>query len=333
MPVCRRPRRTGRAASPAFPILRCHAGGVRYLLGMPQAAVPSGEPSAGVGVLTLLARGSVGSINSFHHDAHPVRDPAEEWFSGDTLIFTVGGSWRVRSRHGWVDANPDLLVLGRAGTPYRCDHGRGVPADRNLAVMLHPGALAPIVGVDTDPLSAALLEQPIPDLPSLPVTAELALTARRLAVECARIPALPGRSLRIDCLVVDLLVQLHRASGRYAAPCPPAGPLQRQAIHAVTGYIAAHLEEDLGLATLAAVAHLSPFHFSRLFRAVTGTPPSRYVRNARLRRAEDLLATTDATVTAIAHRVGFGSVSHFVNVFKDHVGLTPGRYRDALRRT
>src|SRR6266545_2781548 len=198
-------------------ILRCHAGRVRYLLGMPQPAAPSGAPSAGVGVLTLLARGSVASVNSFHHDARPVRDPAEEWFSGDTLIFTVGGSWRIRSRHGWVDANPDLLVFGRAGTPYRCDHGRGVPTDRNLAVMLHPGALAPIVGVDTDPLSAALLEQPIPDLPSLPVTAELALTARRLAVESATIPALPGRSLRIDCLVVDLLVQLHRASGRYAA--------------------------------------------------------------------------------------------------------------------
>jgi AraC-like DNA-binding protein len=285
----------------------------------------SGQPGSGIGVFVHLASGSIASVERFHHHPRRCRDPREERFDGDEVIFTAAGSWRIGGRRGWVDAGPGVVVLGHAGEPFRCDHGGTVPTDRNLAVLLKPGALGALLDPHPDPLSALLAEQPLPDLAGLPLTPEVHLTARRLAAETEA--WLPGRQLRLDCLVVDLLVGLHRAAGRLTPTPPAVQPRQREAVEAVRRHIDAHLGEDLDLATLAALGHTSPFHFSRVFRAVTGLPPHRYLRRARLEHAEQLLTGGDATVTAIAHQVGFASVSHFIAAFRRHTGMTPGQYR------
>lgn len=298
---------------------------------MVPADEPSSQPGSEIGVFVALASGSIASVDRFHHHPRPFQDPTEEWFDGDQVIFTVAGSWRIGGRRGWVDARPGVVVLGHAGEPFRCDHGGTVPTDRNLSVVLKPGALHPVLDPHPDPLSARLAEQPLPDLPGLPLTPEVQLTARRLATETNA--WLPGRQLRLDCLVVELLVGLHRAAGRPPSPPSAVHPHHREAVQAVQRHIDAHLGEDLDLATLAALGHSSPFHFSRLFRAVTGLPPHRYLSRARLERAEQLLTLGDATITAISHQVGFSSVSHFIAAFKRHTGMTPGQYRAMFQTT
>lgn len=278
-----------------------------------------------------LARGSLASAERFHHHPHPYPDPGEEWFDRDQVVFTAGGRWRLVSRRGTVDAHPGMVVLGHHGEPYRCEHDRAVPTDRNLVVLLEPGTLRAALDPHPDPLSATLARQPLPDLASLPLTPQLRFTARRLAAETQALA--PGHQLRLDCLVVELLVELYRAAGQ-PGPRPEAvRPHQRAAVETAQRYIHAHLDEDLGLAALAALGHTSPFHFSRLFRAVTGLPPHRYLRRARLERAEQLLAAGDATITTVAHQVGFASVSHFIAAFRRHAGTTPGRYRTLLQST
>ncbi len=138
-----------------------------------------------------LASGSLASVGRFHHRACPFRDPTEERFDGDQVIFTAGGSWRIGSRRGWVDAEPRVVVLGHDGEPYRCDHGGKVPTDRNLSVQLKPGALRAILDPHPDPLSAMLAERLLPDLASPPLTPQVQLTARRFAAGAEAL--LPGR--------------------------------------------------------------------------------------------------------------------------------------------
>jgi AraC-like DNA-binding protein len=92
----------------------------------------------------------------------------------------------------------------------------------------------------------------------------------------------------------------------------------------------AQLDQDLSLKSLAAASHLSPFHFSRLFKKLTGVTPHNYLAAVRATHAQSLLAATDMSITEIGSRVGYLSASHFTKAFRLATGTTPREFRKAL---
>ena len=84
---------------------------------------------------------------------------------------------------------------------------------------------------------------------------------------------------------------------------------------------------QLSTADLAEQARLSPQHFSRLFRAQTGTTPARFIKSLRMQQAKDLLENSCLPTREIIRRVGLSSESHFARDFKRHYGVTPGQLR------
>jgi AraC-like DNA-binding protein len=84
----------------------------------------------------------------------------------------------------------------------------------------------------------------------------------------------------------------------------------------------------LDVAALARVAHTSPAHFSRQFRAVFGETPHRYLQRRRIERAMELLRDTDRPVTEVCLDVGFASLGTFSRTFSDVVGESPSAYRE-----
>ena len=85
--------------------------------------------------------------------------------------------------------------------------------------------------------------------------------------------------------------------------------------------------QPLDVPALARVAHVSPSHFSRQFRATFGETPHRYLQRRRVERAMELLRETDAPVTEICLDVGFNSLGTFSRTFSDIVGESPSAYR------
>ena len=85
--------------------------------------------------------------------------------------------------------------------------------------------------------------------------------------------------------------------------------------------------EPLDVRTVAAVAHVSPAHFIRSFRAVFGETPHRYLQRRRVERSMFLLRETDRSVTDICFDVGFTSLGTFSRMFSRIVGETPSGYR------
>jgi AraC-like DNA-binding protein len=85
--------------------------------------------------------------------------------------------------------------------------------------------------------------------------------------------------------------------------------------------------EPLDVPAVAAVAHISPAHFSRTFRAVFGETPHRYLQRRRVERSMFLLRETDRRVTDICFDVGFTSLGTFSRTFTRIVGETPSAYR------
>jgi AraC-like DNA-binding protein len=85
--------------------------------------------------------------------------------------------------------------------------------------------------------------------------------------------------------------------------------------------------EPLDVRAVAAVAHISPAHFSRCFRSVFGETPHRYLQRRRVERSMFLLRETDRTVTDVCFAVGFTSLGTFSRTFRGIVGETPSAYR------
>jgi AraC-like DNA-binding protein len=85
--------------------------------------------------------------------------------------------------------------------------------------------------------------------------------------------------------------------------------------------------EPLSLSDMADAALLSRFHFSRVFRSITGTSPCRYLAAVRLYKAKTLLLETAMGVIDIAYEVGYNSLGAFTSRFTRSVGLPPARYR------
>lgn len=87
-------------------------------------------------------------------------------------------------------------------------------------------------------------------------------------------------------------------------------------------YIDAHLDCDLTVATLAAIAQVSPSYFSNLFKQSTGLSPHQYVIRCRIDRAKQLLRQ-GMSIAEIAYSLGFTHQSHFSHHFKRLVGSSP----------
>ena len=89
-----------------------------------------------------------------------------------------------------------------------------------------------------------------------------------------------------------------------------------------------NIERNITLAELARLVHLSPFHFSRSFKARTQITPHQALLRIRVQKARALLPCAE-TLTEIAYRCGFSDQAHFTRVFKAQTGFTPKQFRKA----
>lgn len=104
---------------------------------------------------------------------------------------------------------------------------------------------------------------------------------------------------------------------------PPYSKSVRSAIH----YMQSHLQERITLEQLADEAELSTGRFSHLFREETGLSPMMFLQRERLETAKSMLLYTDRPLSEISAALCFSSESHFIKVFREYTGRTPGRYR------
>ncbi len=164
-------------------------------------------------------------------------------------------------------------------------------------------------------------------------SALLALPSRHFAAEPGTrdlleeiFAALEHRGSKLErlgtaALVLRYLFSTLRAShrNRRAAPSPR---IQRSLAH-----IAAQVGELPTVPQLARLVRLSPSRFKARFREEVGLPPREHVLRQKLAVAQTWLRRPGATVTGVAHGLGFSSSQYFATVFRRFTGLTPTQYQ------
>lgn len=112
-------------------------------------------------------------------------------------------------------------------------------------------------------------------------------------------------------------------TGRLSTGCPPC-------VLRTIRYVEDHLVERMSLDQLALHAGVSKFHFCRIFRQYTGMSPKSFVSFSKVKRARELLARRDLTISMIAAELGYRDCAIFDRHFKKLNGLTPTRFRHTL---
>lgn len=97
-------------------------------------------------------------------------------------------------------------------------------------------------------------------------------------------------------------------------------------------HIYENLGADLSVKALAKVTELNPAYLSRLFRQETGVPLKRFVKEARVDTAQNLLRYSELPYSVISTSLGFSTQSVFIAVFKEITGMTPKVYREKYYR-
>ena len=234
------------------------------------------------------------------------------------LIFTRGGSGRVGYARGEAVVREGDLTLLRPGALHDYGTARGASA--------------------WEILWAHFLPYPhwLPLFDAWPETAA-GLTIARLgsgvnetvdrvgaALAAMQESALSGRA-HADALALNALEQalLWCDTAIPRSDAPRIDPRVRRA----RAYLVTHLGGPVTLGDAAAEVQLSESRLAHLFRDVTGETPQQFLESARLNRAEQLLALTNRTVTAIARDVGYENPFYFSLRFKRRAGLSPRDWR------
>ena len=269
--------------------------------------------AAGAVSRRTLAAGEGWCANDFVCTCGPRDTAFEERHDVASISLVLAGTFACRSVHGVSLLSPGSLFLGSAGQDYECSHHHG-EGDRCLSFRFGP-ELFERLAHDAGASGVAFSRNALPPL-------------RGLARVTARAKAAMEQPDQLEEIALELAGAAVQTAGqvRGDASAPPG---QHARIARVLRYLASRIASPHTIADLARVASLSPYHFLRTFKRVTGVTPHQWLLRARLREAAQRLATGGERITDIALDVGFEDLSNFVRSFRAEFGTSPRGFRAA----
>lgn len=147
---------------------------------------------------------------------------------------------------------------------------------------------------------------------------------------------LPGYRHRVRAICTSLIIAVARKLDGAGQPPPApdhAPSTAAQIVAAAKEYILKHFDGPITLGDVAWHVRKGDEHLARVFKRKTGQSVFDYVRELRMHRAKTLLQDASLSLTEIAERCGYQSLSFFSRTFREHVGISPSRYRAHVTST
>lgn len=135
-------------------------------------------------------------------------------------------------------------------------------------------------------------------------------------------------ALRLESLgIISQLI------GRFMKFARPKYSVTDERIKQALKMINSKICEAIRIEDLAKDVCMSPGHFIRLFKEELGCTPTQFLIDRKIMKAKLMLASESIMMKEIAYRLGYEDVSYFTRLFKKHVGVTPGIYRQTYNST
>lgn len=271
---------------------------------LPSGALLSSQPGQWSGV----------HLSYYHHPAHTIPAIASQHHL--VLVHLEGPTqveqW-IETRYQKERFRAGSVLIVPADTPH---HANWDAENCYLILSLEPTALLHAARAANDHQAA--------DLVPCFIEADPLVHGIGLSLKAELESGNLGGRLYADTLCCTLFAHLFRHYTTQETFLPTqAGGLPRYRLRQVIEYVDTYLGQDLTLADLAAIAQLSPNHFTRLFKQSTGLTPHQYLIQQRVERAKRLLIKGKLAIADVALAVGFTHQSHLNRHFKRWVGTTP----------
>ena len=236
----------------------------------------------------------------------------EEQHALASVSLVLSGTFVCRSRHGESLLSAGSLFLGS-------------PGRLTSAPIATAKVIAACRSSSSRRRSSSWRTMPVQGMPrSIATACRRCARSRRLRRAPRRRCSNPGELEEIAYALAGAAVRATGESRSRAAGCQSR---HHARIAQVLRHLAARVAEQHTIADLARMACISPYHFLRTFKQVTGVTPHQWLLRARLREAAQRLATSRERITDIALDVGFEDLSNFVRSFRAEFGVSPRGYR------
>ncbi|MBF2029430.1 MAG: helix-turn-helix transcriptional regulator [Oscillatoriales cyanobacterium C42_A2020_001] len=263
------------------------------------------------------------SLKYYHHP-QPAGETPKLCFDHYAIAVTLGQGfqldWQIEGVANGRVRRQRLLRRGMTLVPMHHVHwGAWNQPQEGFAIGLKPELLtrnaAELLAVDQVEL---LPQKPLYD----PLILQIGL-ALKADLESHK----PGGRLYAETMATALAVHLLRNYSAHShKPVRHSGGLSPTQLKLVVDYINAHLDQELSLEELAAIAQLSPYHFCRSFKQSIGLTPHQYIIRQRVEQAKQLLKTGKMEISEVAIACGFTHQSHLNRHFKRFTGVTPKKF-------
>lgn len=130
--------------------------------------------------------------------------------------------------------------------------------------------------------------------------------------------------------VLESLFLLLRAAGATEPKEPQAEGGEDERVEMAKQYMRDNLHTQIQVGDVASYCYVSTKQLTRLFYKAEGISPSVYLRQAKIRYIESLLADTSLSIKEISERTGFANEYYFNTFFKKYYGMPPGQYRKMI---
>jgi AraC-like DNA-binding protein len=274
------------------------------------------EGSAGSARSSLVTEAAGLRISNIVCTSGPHDRPFEEVQPRASIAIVLAGTFSYRGDYGRTLMTPGSLLLGNAGRCFSCGHEHG-EGDHCVAFFFAPELLERIAAGS----GVRRASFPTHRLPFMRATAPL--IARAAAALGS--PATSEQTAALEEVAVGLASTV--LSAHHESRLPRFTARDERRVVEVVRHMESRLERAHSLLTLSKQARLSPYHFLRVFRKVTGVSPHQLLLRMRLHSAARRLRQGPEAVTDIAYAVGFEDLSNFVRTFRAEFGAPPSRYR------
>ncbi|TMV44908.1 helix-turn-helix domain-containing protein [Paenibacillus mesophilus] len=137
-----------------------------------------------------------------------------------------------------------------------------------------------------------------------------------------------GYEMVIKSCIYRVVTAMLRHYKRHSLPIGTDFNMLRPALE----YIEEKFAERLSITEISRVAKMSPSHFSRSFKKMTGLTFTDFLTATRINMAKQMLVAGQHTITEIAEKTGFCNVHYFGKVFKESTGMSPMQFKnDTIR--